>query len=167
MKHIALAITVGVAGLVGLVAANAAAEEPNACEAALYAKRPNLKSMKKIMLANAKKLPRGIARTDAGVRLDPDLWTLADDGSGVVEFAAKGKKKKKKKKKGKKKGKPTASTPKYMTCLCGGSDSGGCMAFTNMETGDVHCEDTGCSAGCRIGIFGDAADLQTVGFETF
>ena len=56
MKQIVLAITVAAVGLVGLVAANASAEEPNACEAALFAKRPKLAKMKKIILTNVLKL---------------------------------------------------------------------------------------------------------------
>lgn len=165
MKHIVLAVTVAAAGLIGLVTANASAQEPDACSAALFAKNPNLAKLKKVLLKDTKKLPKGITATEAGVKFDVEQWTLGDAGDGVVSFEAKkgGKKKKKKKKKGGKK--PTPTSPKYMTCLCNGSDGGGCHAFTNMETGDVHCEDTGCGGGCGIAIFGDAPDLAATGFE--
>jgi len=164
MKQIVLALTVAAAALGGLVAANASAEEPNACEAALFAKRPKLAGMKKIMLSEAKTLPKGVKVVDDGVSFDPDLWKLTDQGDGVIEVVSSAKKKKKKKKK--KKGGTSSSPTQYATCLCGGSDRGGCMAFTNTSTGEVHCEDTGCSAGCRIGIFGDATELETLGYET-
>ena len=166
MKNLILVATVAVAGAIGFATLNASAGEPDPCTAAVLKKHPKLEGLKKLALKDAKRLPSGIVRTARGVHFDRELWTIHEVGEGLVSFEAK-KGKKKKKKKGKKGGKDTPEPKKYMTCLCGGSDSApGCQTMSEMGTGDVTCEDTGCeNRGCGIAIFGDADEVATT-FET-